>query len=220
MGVQSGTVDAYLQENGDPLATSKVAIPRQMELERPQMPYTNDCSSKSPEGQLKPSDDDLQLVTQSTSPARNEQGTTSCCPQASDNNITEQNDHSEESGAQHPANTTTTAEPPAASDRPTCGAVEREESTLALPTPEGGSVCECTDEQADSWPANESRFGTTLCAIAGELIRQYNTLGVDPTDIQKRLKAGFRKEMAKGEGCRVSNQLLFEVLDQISGNLS
>lgn len=59
---------------------------------------------------------------------------------------------------------------------------------------------------------------TTLCAIAEELISQYNTRGADTEEIRRRLWAGFRKGKS-GDGCRVQNQVLFQVLDEISNNV-
>lgn len=69
-----------------------------------------------------------------------------------------------------------------------------------------------------SFPTNEDVLNTTLCAIAEELISQYNTRGVDLAEIQKKLWAGFTKSCATGEDCRVQNHILFQVLDEISGD--
>lgn len=89
-----------------------------------------------------------------------------------------------------------------------------------LLSPQEESVCGCPPDQAiDSWPAQEDILNTTLCAIAEDLIQQYNTRGVDMKEIQKKLWIGFRKGLAAGEGCRVQNQVLFQVLDEISGNV-
>lgn len=79
------------------------------------------------------------------------------------------------------------------------------------------SVCDCLPDD-DSVPTNEDVLNTTLCAIAEELINQYNTRGVDMTEIQKKLWDGFCKSRATGEGCRVQNHILFQVLDEISNN--
>lgn len=88
--------------------------------------------------------------------------------------------------------------------------------SLPLSTPDNTqSVCGCIADD-ESWPTNDDILNTTLCAIAEELVNQYNTRGVDVTEIQKRLRAGFSKGLAEGEGCRVQNNILFEVLDEIS----
>lgn len=79
------------------------------------------------------------------------------------------------------------------------------------------AVCDCLPDD-DSVPTNEDVLNTTLCAIAEELINQYNTRGVDMTEIQKKLWDGFCKSGATGEGCRVQNHILFQVLDEISNN--
>ena len=81
------------------------------------------------------------------------------------------------------------------------------------------SVCDCAPTyDEDQWPAGEDVLNTTLCAIADELISQYNTRGVDRAEIQRKLWDGFRKGLNTGEGCRVQNQLLFQVLDEISND--
>lgn len=79
-------------------------------------------------------------------------------------------------------------------------------------------VCTCPPEDDDSsaWPADEDVLNTTLCAIAVELINQYNTRGVEMEEIGRRLWAGFRRGLSSGGGCRVQNQVLFQVLDEIS----
>lgn len=83
---------------------------------------------------------------------------------------------------------------------------------------ENQSVCGCSPNDGDSWPADEDVLNTTLCAIADELINQYNSRGVDMVDIRRKLWDGFRKGLGSGEGCRVQNQILFQVLDEISND--
>ncbi|KAI9928891.1 hypothetical protein ASPWEDRAFT_169274 [Aspergillus wentii DTO 134E9] len=78
--------------------------------------------------------------------------------------------------------------------------------------------CMPDDESLDSWASDGDVLDTTLCAIAEELVGQYNTRGIDITEIQKKLKAGFSKGSATGEGCRVQNHILFQVLDEISND--
>lgn len=58
-------------------------------------------------------------------------------------------------------------------------------------------------------------LNSTMCAIAEELVSQYNTRGVDPEEIRRRLWSGFRTG-SSGNGCRVQNQILFQVLDELS----
>ncbi|RAH73520.1 bZIP transcription factor [Aspergillus aculeatinus CBS 121060] len=83
------------------------------------------------------------------------------------------------------------------------------------------SVCGCSpDESGTSWPDSNSGdvLNTTLCAIADELITQYNTRGVELDEIRRKLWEGFSKGLTTEEGCRVQNQILFQVLDEISNN--
>lgn len=81
------------------------------------------------------------------------------------------------------------------------------------------SICGCAPaEDERSWPTNEDILNTTLCAIAEELINQYNTCGVDMAEIRRKLRSGFSKGLTTDEGCRVQNQILFQVLDEISNN--
>ncbi|KAF9895361.1 hypothetical protein FE257_000265 [Aspergillus nanangensis] len=70
----------------------------------------------------------------------------------------------------------------------------------------------------ESWPINDDVLNTTLCAIADELILQYNTRGLDMEEIRRKLWAGFSKGITTEEGCRVQNHVLFQVLDEISNN--
>ena len=76
-------------------------------------------------------------------------------------------------------------------------------------------ICGCPPSDADPWPSNDDVLNTTLCAIAEELIQQYNTRGLGMEEIRKKLWIGFSKGL-KDDGCRVQNQVLFEVLDEIS----
>ncbi|OJJ47627.1 hypothetical protein ASPZODRAFT_131173 [Penicilliopsis zonata CBS 506.65] len=75
----------------------------------------------------------------------------------------------------------------------------------------------CNDPLDDTWPSVEAGdLNTTLCSVAGELLRQYNIKGMDVCEIREKLWAGFRKGTIPGQGCRVENQLLFQVLDEMS----
>ncbi|GKZ32121.1 hypothetical protein AbraIFM66950_001280 [Aspergillus brasiliensis] len=81
------------------------------------------------------------------------------------------------------------------------------------------SVCGCgPGEAGESWPSNGDVLNTTLCAIADELIDQYNTRGVELSEIRRKLWAGFSKGLTTEEGCRVQNHILFQVLDEISNS--
>ncbi|KAE8414153.1 hypothetical protein BDV36DRAFT_13870 [Aspergillus pseudocaelatus] len=81
------------------------------------------------------------------------------------------------------------------------------------------SICGCLpDTAAGSSPTSYDVLNTTLCAIAEELIKQHNRRGLDMAEIQKKLWAGFCNGLTTDEGCRVQNQILFQVLDEISGD--
>ncbi|KAJ6036580.1 hypothetical protein N7540_000859 [Penicillium herquei] len=82
------------------------------------------------------------------------------------------------------------------------------------------SLCGCsTKEQTEnSWPSDDNLLNTTLCSIADDLICQYNARGTDIDEIRQRLWAGFRKGQS-GDGCRVQNNILFQVLDEISNGI-
>lgn len=81
----------------------------------------------------------------------------------------------------------------------------------------GPHLCICPTGSRDltDFPSEEDVLNTTLCAIAEELINQYNTRGADPIEIKQKLWSGFRAGNP-GDGCRVQNQILFQVLDEIS----
>lgn len=194
LGVQSSSVDEYLQGHSNPVVTQKVAIPA---LPRPEPPLKAACRKrKSPRSSsvpLKESTSEYQLdadylVAEST---RSEQLITNNSS-ATESELDQDKFH------------------PILAESNTSSGNE--------------AVCGCLSDNEEnveeSWPANESALNTTLCAIAGELIHQYNTRGLDLTEIRNKLRAGFRRGMSTGEGCRVQNQILFEVLNEISSNLS
>jgi hypothetical protein len=67
-------------------------------------------------------------------------------------------------------------------------------------------------------PLRASCENTVLCSLAKEMIDQYNIDGEAFEQIKTRLATGFAPPAHPGESCRVSNQLLFEVLNDISGS--
>ncbi|OKO93746.1 hypothetical protein PENSUB_12025 [Penicillium subrubescens] len=79
------------------------------------------------------------------------------------------------------------------------------------------SLCDCSP--GDAMPEGDGDLlNTTLCGMAEELINQYNIIGIDIEEIRRRLWAGF-KAGTRGDGCRVENQVLFQVLDEISNSI-
>ncbi|KAL2847226.1 hypothetical protein BJY01DRAFT_166815 [Aspergillus pseudoustus] len=86
------------------------------------------------------------------------------------------------------------------------------------PSPEVTSFCCCSPEEGlESLPMSDRVLDTTFCGIAEQLVDQYNTRGVDITEIRQKLREGFFRSLAE-EGCRVQNSILFRVLDEISGH--
>ncbi|KAL2001712.1 hypothetical protein VTN02DRAFT_1352 [Thermoascus thermophilus] len=198
LGVQSRSVDEYLQGHSDPVVTQKVAIPA---LPRPEPPLKQPIcrrrkSPRSSSVPLRGSAAEYQpeadyLVAESN---RSEQLIIS-------NSSATESELDRDQDQSHPM--LAESNPSSGNDAAVCGCLSDSE-----------------EKEEESWPANESALNTTLCAIAGELIRQYNTRGLDLTEIRQKLRAGFRRGMSTGEGCRVQNQVLFEVLNEISSNLS
>ncbi|KAJ6102195.1 hypothetical protein N7486_004622 [Penicillium sp. IBT 16267x] len=80
------------------------------------------------------------------------------------------------------------------------------------------SLCNCPAGQSDEWSSEEDVLNTTLCAIAEDLIVQYNARGADIEELRRRLCSGFTKGQP-GDGCRVQNNILFQVLDEISNGI-
>jgi hypothetical protein len=88
-------------------------------------------------------------------------------------------------------------------------------------TPQGEdpALCGCrSDMENPETVSDEDVLNSTLCAIAEEMINQYNTKGVDVDEIRRRIWSGFRAG-ADGTGCRVQNHILFQVLDDISSDV-
>ncbi|CDM33823.1 unnamed protein product [Penicillium roqueforti FM164] len=87
------------------------------------------------------------------------------------------------------------------------------------PQEEDPALCGCRSErQNPETVSDEDVLNSTLCAIAEEMINQYNTKGIDVDEIRRRIWSGFRAG-ANGTGCRVQNHILFQVLDDISSDV-
>ncbi|KAJ6187629.1 hypothetical protein N7519_002537 [Penicillium mononematosum] len=87
------------------------------------------------------------------------------------------------------------------------------------PQEEDPALCGCrSDRENPETVSDEDVLNSTLCAIAEEMINQYNTKGVDVDEIRRRIWSGFRAG-ANGTGCRVQNHILFQVLDDISSDV-
>jgi len=82
----------------------------------------------------------------------------------------------------------------------------------------GESFCCMVFGNKATGPLRASHENTVLCSMAKEMIDQYNIDGETFEQIKTRLAAGFAPPVHPGESCRVNNQLLFEVLNDISGS--
>lgn len=72
----------------------------------------------------------------------------------------------------------------------------------------------------NSAPLQPTTADTTLCSVAKELISHY---GLDDEEMQfvaERLSTGFARPAAPGEGCRVTNELLLEILNELNSRWS
>ncbi|CAI7643410.1 hypothetical protein PCG10_007728 [Penicillium crustosum] len=84
---------------------------------------------------------------------------------------------------------------------------------------EDPALCGCRSDRYDpEMVSDEDVLNSTLCAIAEEMINQYNTKGIDVDEIRRKIWSGFRAG-ANGTGCRVQNHILFQVLDDISSDV-
>lgn len=208
LGVQPPIVDEYLRSADHPASTQKVAIPA---LPRPDVAVAP----------VAPKSDENPFNSKSSCGGR------SSCGQSTSNSCS-------------PAVSATTIAPkqldvpltPEAMGYPSgssCGSSDiaptsaQHASTRGTPDStqqhEDDLVCGCGEETSGPWPSTDDVLNTTLCSIAADLIRQYNTQGVDMALIRQKLRVGFRKGLGSGDGCRVQNQTLFEILDEISNEL-
>ena len=69
-------------------------------------------------------------------------------------------------------------------------------------------------------PLPPAEDNSVQCSLAREMIEAYNIGGQDLEEIKQRLATGFSAPAAPGESCRVNNQILFEILNDISSRLS
>jgi hypothetical protein len=82
----------------------------------------------------------------------------------------------------------------------------------------GESFCCMVFGNKATGPLRAAHENTVLCSVAKEMIDLYNIDGEAFEQIKTRLAAGFAPPAHPGESCRVNNQLLFEVLNDISGS--
>ncbi|KAL6852573.1 hypothetical protein ACO1O0_007119 [Amphichorda felina] len=72
------------------------------------------------------------------------------------------------------------------------------------------------EKKYDTMEPPQPKESTTRCRDAYRLIAEKNYAKVDVSLVRGWLESGFRGPVAKGDGCRVENRLLFEVLDHIT----
>lgn len=103
-----------------------------------------------------------------------------------------------------------------------CPRASSEEQTQATGPShtETTSFCCDTFHVSPNGPLLKSSENTILCSVAKEMIDQYNVNSQNMDLIKARLSMGFSRPTFPGQGCRVNNQLLFDVLNEISSNLS
>lgn len=65
-------------------------------------------------------------------------------------------------------------------------------------------------------PAEAVSDTTTLCSLAFSLILKNNLKGYSAADLDLKLRVGYRYGSTLSEGCRVDNQILINVLAEIS----
>lgn len=68
-------------------------------------------------------------------------------------------------------------------------------------------------------PLIKNNENTILCSEAKEILDQYSIDPLDVPFVKARLATGFCKPAMAGQGCRVDNRLLFQVLSEINLNL-
>ena len=62
----------------------------------------------------------------------------------------------------------------------------------------------------------ENDSNSVLCSVARDLISQYDIPPQDMETIKLKLATGFSRSTSPSSGCRVNNQLLFQVLNEVS----
>lgn len=87
------------------------------------------------------------------------------------------------------------------------------------PQPDGIFRCD-TFECVPAGPLLENNDNTILCSVAKEILEHYNVDPLDMEVIKARLATGFAQPAMPGQGCRVDNRLLFQILNDISSRYS
>ena len=72
------------------------------------------------------------------------------------------------------------------------------------------------NESSNNAALGEVSDNTTLCSLAFSLVLKNNRKGYSTTDLDIRLRVGYRLGETILEGCRIDNKILFSVLAEIS----
>ncbi|KOC14696.1 hypothetical protein AFLA70_334g001021 [Aspergillus flavus AF70] len=98
------------------------------------------------------------------------------------------------------------------------------QDTSCLPTfleiePDPGSLLlpdqDVTDTTLSTEVSKDEYQDTTVCAVALELVMSCNTKNLSISELDMRLRCGYRSARFQWEGCRVDNQVLFAVLAEV-----
>jgi hypothetical protein len=57
---------------------------------------------------------------------------------------------------------------------------------------------------------------TTLCSLAFSIVMNNNRKGYNATELDLKLRAGYRRGTGVSQDCRIENKILFSVLAEIS----
>lgn len=200
LGFSAPSVNHYLLQlaDQDTPADRKVAIPVMKRPEASSAPSCNTAYSTS-----------SQVTSNTTCSSSSQVAWTT--PSSTSPQMTSTPSEKEDSSEQPPVHDSVlpwTCTPPAqdpTDQQQKCPTPSLYESNTEQPEPESGS----SDEQA---------LNTTLCVVADMLIAQYNTRGVDMDELRRRICLGL-KQVTDLDCCRVENNVLFQVLDDISNDI-
>lgn len=203
VGVDSGYLETYLKQSSVPETSGKLAIPA---LTKPTSQYSS--SQHSPAGPDTPTQCQPSLL-----PAREPEScysSDSSCVPVPNSALTYPTPEQPKTLLPSMSLTTVTTQRPDVS-------TDFTQTDKGLRLPPISSICDCGPGSNVLWPSDENSLNSTFCEIAEDLVNRYNIQGVDINLIKQRLWPGFRNSGL--EGCRVDNSVLFEVLDELSGNI-
>lgn len=71
------------------------------------------------------------------------------------------------------------------------------------------------DTSLGTYVSRDEYQDTIVCAVALELVMNYNTKNLSISELDMRLRCGYRSARFQWEGCRVDNHVLFAVLAEV-----